>query len=126
MVVASKQPGPFQPCNLAAKLGEVASFDTYLKFMVKRPNIILKSTARMEYLNSSWPETMNFVTMALALVGKILNIKMPNLLDFVFISTEIVTSLVSPFLQAWEAQTWYKYQYSDPSLAGFKLLSWPP
>ena len=37
VVVASKQSGPFQPCNLAAKLGEVAAFGTYLKFMVKRP-----------------------------------------------------------------------------------------
>jgi len=37
---------------------------------------------------------MDFVTMALALIVKI------NLLNFVFISTEIVTSLVSPFLQA--------------------------
>ena len=36
VVVASKQSGPFQPCNLAAKLGEVA-FGTYLKFMVERP-----------------------------------------------------------------------------------------
>ena len=34
-VVASKQLRPFQPCNLAAKLGEVASFGTYLKFMVE-------------------------------------------------------------------------------------------
>ena len=37
VVVASKQSGPFQPCNLAAKLGEVAAFGTYLKFMVERP-----------------------------------------------------------------------------------------
>ena len=37
VVVASKQLGPFQPCNLAAKLGEVASFGTYLKFMVEWP-----------------------------------------------------------------------------------------
>ena len=36
VVVASKQSGPFQPCNLAAKLGEVAAFGTYLKFMVER------------------------------------------------------------------------------------------
>jgi len=83
--MASKQPSHFQPCNLAAKLAEVTSFGTYLKFMVKRPNIKLKGTASMEYLNSSSPETVNFVTM-------------PNLLDFVFVSTEIVTLLVSPFL----------------------------
>ena len=37
VVVASKQSGPFQPCNLAVKLGEVAAFGTYLKFMVERP-----------------------------------------------------------------------------------------
>jgi len=37
VVVASKQSGPFQPCNLAVKLGEVASFGTYLKFTVERP-----------------------------------------------------------------------------------------
>ena len=37
VVVASKQSGSFQPCNLAAKLGEVAAFGTYLKFMVERP-----------------------------------------------------------------------------------------
>ena len=37
IVVASKQSGPFQPCILAAKLGEVAAFGTYLKFVVKRP-----------------------------------------------------------------------------------------
>ena len=37
VVVASKKSGPFQPCNLAAKLGEVAAFGTYLKFMVERP-----------------------------------------------------------------------------------------
>ena len=37
LVVASKQSGPFQPCNLAAKLGEVAAFGTYLKFVVERP-----------------------------------------------------------------------------------------
>ena len=36
-VVASKQLGQFQPCNLAAKLGEVTSFGTYLKFMVEQP-----------------------------------------------------------------------------------------
>ena len=34
VVVASKQSGPFQPCNLASKLG---AFGTYLKFMVERP-----------------------------------------------------------------------------------------
>ena len=34
VAVASKQSGPFQPCNLAAKLGEVAAFGTYLKFVV--------------------------------------------------------------------------------------------
>ena len=37
VVVASKQSGPFQPCNLAAELGEMAAFGTYLKFMVERP-----------------------------------------------------------------------------------------
>ena len=34
MAVASKQSGPFQPCKLVAKLGEVAAFGTYLKFLV--------------------------------------------------------------------------------------------
>ena len=37
VVVASKLAGPFQPCNLVAKLGEVAAFGTHLKFLVERP-----------------------------------------------------------------------------------------
>ena len=37
VAVASKQSGQFQPCNLAAKLGEVAAFGTYLKFVVECP-----------------------------------------------------------------------------------------
>ena len=37
VAVARKQSGPFQPCNLAAKLGEVAAFGTYLKFVVECP-----------------------------------------------------------------------------------------
>ena len=37
IVMASKQSGPSQPCNLGAMLGEVASFGTYLKFMVEWP-----------------------------------------------------------------------------------------
>ena len=37
VAVANKQPGPFQPCNLVAKLGEVAAFGTDLKFVVKCP-----------------------------------------------------------------------------------------
>jgi len=47
VIVAGKQKGPFQLCNLAAKLGEMAFFGTYLKFMVERPNIKLKSTAHL-------------------------------------------------------------------------------
>jgi len=39
VIVASKL------CSLAVTLGEVAFFGTYLKFMVERPNIKLKSTA---------------------------------------------------------------------------------
>ena len=35
IVMASKQLGPFQPCNLAVKLG---AFGTYMKFMVEQPN----------------------------------------------------------------------------------------
>ena len=33
--VASKQSGLFQSCNLEAKLGEVATFGTYLMFIVE-------------------------------------------------------------------------------------------
>ena len=66
IIVASKQSGPFQLCNLAAKLGEMAFFGTYLKFMVEQPNIKLKALpTHTEYLNNSRPEIMNFVTMAL-------------------------------------------------------------
>jgi len=36
IVMASKQSVPFLPCNLGAMLGEVASFGTYLKFMLSR------------------------------------------------------------------------------------------
>ena len=37
IVMASKQSGSSQPCNLGAVLGEAASFGTYLKFMVEHP-----------------------------------------------------------------------------------------
>ena len=38
VLVGSKQSGPFQPCNLAARLGEVAAFGTYLKYVVEQPS----------------------------------------------------------------------------------------
>ena len=34
VLIGSKQCGPFQACNLSAKLGEVAAFGTYIKFVV--------------------------------------------------------------------------------------------
>ena len=37
VAVAHKQSGLFQPCNLVAKLGEVAAFGTYRRFVVKCP-----------------------------------------------------------------------------------------
>jgi len=61
VIVAIKQAEPFQLCNLAAKLGQMAFFGTYLKFTVEWPNIELKVLlTHMEYLNNSRPETMNF------------------------------------------------------------------
>ena len=38
VLVGSKQSGPFQPCNLASRLGEVAAFGTYLKYVVEQPS----------------------------------------------------------------------------------------
>ena len=38
VLVGSKESGPFQPCNLAARLGEVAAFGTYLKYVVEQPS----------------------------------------------------------------------------------------
>ena len=38
VLVGSKLSGPFQPCNIAARLGEVAAFGTYLKYVVQQPS----------------------------------------------------------------------------------------
>ena len=56
VVVSSKQSGPFQPCNLAAKLGEVAAFGTYLKFMVERPGDCDTAAKRTPILHSWYRE----------------------------------------------------------------------
>ena len=38
VLVGSKPSGPFQPCNITARLGEVAAFGTYLKYAVQQPS----------------------------------------------------------------------------------------
>ena len=43
VAVACKQMSPFQPCNLAAKLGEVAAFGTHLKIVVEPPKVSKKA-----------------------------------------------------------------------------------
>ena len=46
VLVGSKQCGPFQACNLSAKLGEVAAFGTYIKFVVEQPEAASRPAIR--------------------------------------------------------------------------------
>ena len=41
VIVVSKQSGPFQPCDVAAKLEEVAAFGNYLKLLLRVPGILI-------------------------------------------------------------------------------------